>query len=137
MYRITFLAGLLLFFIAIVLFADRLSFIKNGIIAKATVIELKEKVDSDNGRSYPPVFRFNTRNNEEITFKHNVYSKPPSWSIGEETKIIYYKDLPGDIVILTYFGSFGLVVILVCLALVCFCISGGYYWSRNFFNTLT
>ncbi|HEX6431579.1 MAG TPA: DUF3592 domain-containing protein [Niastella sp.] len=137
MYSITFGAGLLLLVIGIFLFSDRMAFIKNGIVTVATVIELKEKVDSDSDKKYTPIFRFTTHNKEEIIYEYNVSTDPPAWSIGEETKVVYHKKLPHEVVLLTYFGSFGAVLILLSLALVCFSIAGGYYWSRNFFNSLT
>ena len=137
MYSITFWAGLVLLIIGIVLFKDRIAFIKNGVVTIATVIELKERIDSDNKKLYTPVFRFVTHDKEEIVYTYNVSGNPPAWSVGEETKIVYQKDLPHEPVLLTYFGSFGVVVILLSVALACFSIAGGYYLAKNFFNSLT
>lgn len=136
MYSITFWAGFILLVIGIVLFRDRIAFINKGNVTIATVIDLKENINSDNEKSYIPVFRFVTDKKEEIIYQDNVSSDPPAWSIGEETKVVYHKDTPHDVVILTYFSSFGVVVILLSLALVCFSISGGHYWARHFFKSL-
>lgn len=137
MYPISFWAGLILLVIGIVFFRERVAFIHKGNVTIATVIELKEKINSDNEKSYTAIFRFVTDNNEEIKFKDNISSDPPAWSIGEETKVVYDKNGPHDVVKLTYMGSFGVVVILLSLALVCFSFWFGEYWSRRFFNSLT
>ena len=136
MYSITFWAGLLLLAIGIFLFNDRIDLIKKGTVAVATVIELKEEVHR-HSKGYTPVFRFMTHDKEEIIYEHPISADPPVWSIGEEAKVVYQKDNPHKVVLLTYFGSFGLVIIFLSAALFCFCISGGYYWARNFFNSLT
>ena len=136
MFRIIFLAGIILLVIGIFLFKDRIAFLKNGIVTVATVIELKETSNSDNHKSHKPVFRFVTNNKEDIIFEHNVSSNPPSWSVGEETKVVYLKDLPHKVVLLTYFGSFGATVILLSLALVCISLSIWHYRAQQFFNSL-
>ena len=130
-------AGFLLLVIGIFVFKERIDFIKRGIVAIATVIELKEERDSDNGKSYTPVFRFITHNKEEIIHVHNVSTDPPSWSIGDEAKVVYHKDLPHKVVVLTYVSVFIVVLILFSLALIFLFISGAYFWSNRFFNTLT
>lgn len=134
-YSIIFWAGLLFLGIGISLFKDRIDFIKQGIITVAIVTELKENRDSD-GKSYTPVFRYRTNKKEEILHVHNVSTNPPSWSIGDEAKVVYHKYLPHNCIVLTYFGAFGATVVLLSIALVLLFISGAYYWSNRFFNTL-
>jgi hypothetical protein len=135
-YAITFIAGLILLIIGLVLLRNRITFIKNGMAAIATVKELKEVTDSDNSISYKPIFTFTTHNNEKRIHEHNVSSKPSSWSVGETVKVIYEKDNPAEIVVLTYFSAFGLTAILLSLALALVCFSAGYYWYQHFFNKL-
>lgn len=105
-------------------------------IAIAMVKELKEVTDSDNSTSYKPIFTFTTHNNEKRIYEHDVSSKPSSWYVGETIKVIYEKDNPAKVVVLTYFGAFGLIVILLSFALILVCFSAGYYWSQHFFNKL-
>jgi hypothetical protein len=135
-YTITFIAGLILLIIGLVLLRNRITFIKNGMLAIATVEELKEVTDSEKSTSYKPIFTFTTYNNEKRIHEHNVSSKPSSWSIGETIKVIYEKDNPAEVVVLTYFSAFGLIVILLSLAIALVCFSAGYYWSQHFFNKL-
>jgi hypothetical protein len=136
-YAITFIAGLILLIIGLVLLRNRITFIKNGMAAVATVKELKEVTDSDdNSISYKPIFTFTTYNNEKRIHEHNVSSRPSSWSVGDTVKVIYEKDNPAEVVVLTYFSAFGLVAILLSLALALVCFSAGYYWCQHFFNSL-
>jgi hypothetical protein len=136
MYSFLLAIGLLFFGTGTFVLYERVHFIKNGMVAVATVVDMNKREDSDGDMVYAPVFQFITHNNEKIIYQYSIASYPPDWSIGEKTKVVYQKDLPHEVVLLTYFGSFGVAVILLSIALACLSISIGYYWSRKFFNSL-
>jgi hypothetical protein len=125
--------GLLILTTGIFVFCSRIDSIKNGAVTVATVIELKKDLDSE---TYTPIFRFFTQNKEEVRFEDNVATDPPAWSIGEQVKVAYQKDSPRDVVVLSYFSSFGIAVILMSIALVLLFIAGANYWAKHFFRTL-
>lgn len=115
---------------------ERVDFIKNGTVAVATVVDMNGRENSDGDMTYAPVFLFINHNNEKIIYEYSIASHPPDWSIGEKAKVVYRKDFPGKVVLLTYFGSFGVAVILISIALACLSISIGYYWSKQLFNSM-
>lgn len=135
-YVFTFIAGLVTFFIGLLLLIDRILLIKKGNIAIATVIELKEDIDSDKNKTYKPVFKFTTQNNEEIIYEHSRFSSYGTWSIGEEIKVVYPTGSPYEIVLLTYFNSFGLSMLFFIVGFILIVISTGYFGAERFFNSL-
>lgn len=135
-YIFTFIAGLVTFFIGLLLLINRILFIKKGNIAIATVIELKEHIDSDKDKSYSPVFKFTTHNNEDLIYEPGHSSSPSSWSKGEEVKVAYTKEFPYEVILLTYFHSFGFSMLFFIVGLILIVISTGYFWAERFFNSL-
>lgn len=132
-----FTLGLGLLILGIWSLKNRIARIKNGNRAIATIIEIKEYFDSDNDRMYKPVFKFFTRNNEEIVFDHRVGSSSHRrWAIGKEVKVIYKAENPNKVILLTLFNAFAIPLILFILALLLLFISSGYYWAQYFFNSL-
>lgn len=133
----TFIMGLVLLIMGIKLLKDRIEHIKNGNRAIARVIEIKEYLDDDKAKMYKPVFKFLTNNNEEIIFEHRVGSSSDSrWPINKEVKVLYKMEDPNKVTLLTLFNSFGIPLTLLILASLLLFISGGYYWSQYFFNSL-
>lgn len=130
-YKILVAAGVILFLLAVYFFNKSVRFIKTGERATATVIEL---VKSTGGKStsYKPVFKFKTALNQEVIYRHNVSTSPPAWKIGEEAVIVYDSNNPQKAKLLTYFGSFGLSVILLALAMPLIVIGGGYFFSQSY-----
>ncbi|HEX6431578.1 MAG TPA: DUF3592 domain-containing protein [Niastella sp.] len=131
-----FIIGLVLLIVGLLFLKDRISYIKKGNKAIASVIETKEYLDSDNDKMYKPVFKFITHNNEEIIFECSGSSSRSMWPIGEEVKIVYNGENPNKMLLLTLFNAFGIPLILLTLALILLFIAGGYWWSQHFFNSL-
>ena len=133
----TFIIGLILLILGLKLLKDRIARIKNGNRAIATIIEIKDYLDSDKAKLYKPVFKFFTYNNEEIIFEHRVGSSSDRrWAIGKEVKVIYKAEKPNKLILLTLFNAFGIPLILLILAILLLFISTGYYWAQYFFNSL-
>lgn len=134
-YAITLTIGIIILIISLFLLKKSIAFIRNGEHAIATVIELKENKDSD-GTTYYPIFKFTTANNEEIIYKYNASTSPPSWSIGEHATIAYDSNNPKRAKLLTYFGAFIWTVVLMAIAMPLIVIGGGYYIAQSFLKEL-
>lgn len=136
MFILFIIAGMILTF-AIFLLIARIQYIKKGIVTEATVkhcyiVEAKSSDDSD---TLHVVFKFFTQNDEEIDFEE-TFGVSANWYPGDKAAIVYQTYNPQRVVFLTYWGSFGLVTILVSLALVLITIAAGYYQAEHFFNSL-
>jgi Protein of unknown function (DUF3592) len=130
-YAISLAIGIILLIISLFLLKESMSFIKNGERTKATVIEL-EKITHSKGATYKPVFKFNTILNQEIIYRHNVSSSPPTWKVGDETTVIYDLNDPQKVKLLSYFGVFSWTIILMAIAMPLIVIGGGYYIAQSF-----
>lgn len=135
-YGITFTVGIILFGIGLKFLNDRLSFLKKGEKASATVIELERSTDSDGGWVYKPVFKFSTRSKREVIYRGYFSSSPAGWRIGDVANVVYDVDDPDEVKVLTYFGTFGLPVVLLAVSLPFLLIGGGYFIAERFFKTL-
>lgn len=129
------IAGVLLI-LGLIFLRNAISNLRNGNKTIASVIEVKEYLDSENDKKYKPVYKFITHNNEEIFFERYGSSSRKTWSIGMEIKVVYSGANPNSILILTLFNAFGLPMILLTVALLLLFIAGGYYWSQHFFNSI-
>ena len=69
-----------------------------GIQAQGQVVSLAESCDED-GCSYSPVVRFQTRGGQSITFESSYSSSPPSYDIGERVTVYYLAESPGKAII--------------------------------------
>jgi hypothetical protein len=136
MFILFIIAGMILVF-AIFLLIVRIQYIRNGIITEATVVNcyIVEAKLSDESDTLHVVFRFNTLNNEEITFEEE-FGVTASWYPGDKATIAYQTYNPQHVVFLTYWGSFGLVTVLFSVALLLTLIAAGYYRAEHFFNSL-
>jgi hypothetical protein len=130
-YSISLAIGLILLVISLFIFKESLGFIKRSERAIATVIELVEIKDSE-GATYKPVFKFRSRYNQEIIYRHIVSSSPARWYVGEETTIAYDPVDPTVAKLLTYFGIFRWTIILMAIAMPLIVIGGGYYVAQSF-----
>lgn len=131
-----FISGVVLLIVGLIFLRNAISNIRNGNKAVASVIEVKEYLDSENDKMYKPIYKFITHNHEEILFERYGSSSRKTWAIGMEMKVVYDGANPGNVFILTFFNAFGLPVILLTAALLLLFIAGGYYWSQQFFNSL-
>jgi hypothetical protein len=133
-YGITLLGGLIVLFVAIILLRDRIAFLKKGSVVTASVVRIEEKRDLDGDKFFTPVFKFITHQNEKITFRSSISNSDKNWDIGEDVRVIYNTNDPHKVVVLTYFGAFGVIIILVTIALAMLCIGGGYYIAQYYLN---
>ena len=136
MFILFIIAGMILIFATFLLIV-RIRYIRNGIISEATVVncDIVESKLSDESDTLHVIFRFNTLNNEEITFEEE-FGVSANWRPGHKATITYQTYNPNHVVFLTYWGSFGLVTVLFSLALVLILIAAGYYRAEHFFNSL-
>lgn len=135
---ILFIIAGMVFAFGTILLVVRIQYIRNGIIAEATVAN--HKITKHNDPTIPdtfePIFKFYTVSNEEVLSTADKFGSDKSWQIGDKATIVYQSYNPQQVVLLTYWGSFGIVTGLFCVALVLILIAAGYYWSEHFFNSL-
>ena len=130
-YNIVLAIGCIILAISIFTLKRSLSFLKTSERAVAKVIEV-ERVSGNDGDTWKPVFKFKTSLNKEIIYRYPVSSSPPSWKLDDEATVAYDPNDPNEVKILTYFGSFGLSVVLMAIAMPLIVIGGGYYVSQYF-----
>lgn len=75
---------------------DTLEFVDSAEIASGSVVEVESRRDSDGDTLFYPVFEFTTAEGEDIQFRSNSGSNPPSHDQGEEVEIYYDPDQPYD-----------------------------------------
>lgn len=122
------LSGLTSLIIGLIYLRRRISFIKTGTETMATVIrievDVQKSTDSDNTTSdhttYTPHFKFITHDEKEIIFQHGKSRTWGKWSIGDQVKVFYNVYYPYDIVVGTFWGSYGkpIIFLLVAIALI-------------------
>ena len=97
----------------------RISFIRSGIETDATVIRIEVSInkseDADNTK-YIPHFKFTTHDEKEIIFVHGTSGKWGKWSIGDQIKVVYNDAFPYDMMVRTFWGTYGRSVILLSIA---------------------
>ncbi|MEO5682564.1 MAG: DUF3592 domain-containing protein [Chitinophagaceae bacterium] len=130
-YTITLAVGLLLLVVALSKLQKTLSFLKMSERATGTVIELERVKDSD-GDTFKPIFKFETKNHQQIIHRHIGSSNPSSWSVGDEVMIAYDSADPSEARVLTYFGTFSWTIILGAIAMPLIIVGGGYYVSLSY-----
>ncbi len=131
-YGILLAIGVLIFFFGFKKLKESLHLIKTGQQATATVVEMISYRDGDGDVLYKPIFEFTTVTNQKITYRHDIGSRPASWSVGDITGVFYPIDNPEQAKITTYFGLFGWSIVLFCIAAPLLIIGGGYFWALKF-----
>lgn len=130
-YSITLTIGIVLLVISLFVFKASLTFIKESDRAIGTVIDL-ERIKNKDGATYKPIFKFKTKTNQEVIYRHFSSSSPPSWDIGEEATIAYDPNNPTTAKLLTYFGAFSWTIALMAISMPLIVIGGGYYVVQGF-----
>ncbi|MEZ4881423.1 MAG: DUF3592 domain-containing protein [Flavobacteriaceae bacterium] len=134
-YQICLIAGLTLLVLSCFLLYRNISFLKNTERAKGEVIELKKIHRSTSKPTYKPVFEFVTKEGKTIMHTSMSSSNPPTWKQGEKVIYAYKSEAPDKGKIVTYYGVFGWVVALACLAFPLLIIGGGYFISEWYFQS--
>jgi hypothetical protein len=132
-YSILLITGVILFIASTIVFKKSLALIKAGNKTTATVIDLQRGLENHSS-DLTPIFKFTTTTGEEITFKGFGASSPPAYDIGETVNIVYDIDKPNNAKVLSYFGAFGLSIILAAIALPMILISAGYFFVQQFLS---
>ena len=117
-------AGLLCLFFAFKQYRKTQELLMEGIKTKGTCIRLIENSDSD-GTTYTPVFEFKDSTKGVRTWTAGVSSSPPAYKIGETAKLVYDPN-DDDVKIISFWGLYRWVVLLLCFASPLLIISGGY-----------
>lgn len=134
-YQICLLAGLILLVLSGYLLFRNITFLKTSERATGEVIELKKIHRSTSKSTYKPIFEFVTKEGKTIIHTSLTSSNPPSWKLGEKAVYAYKPDAPDKGKIVTYYGVFGWVVALACLAFPLMIIGGGYYLSEWYLHS--
>ena len=129
-YYITLALGLLFLVIAIYSFRNTIAFLKKGDKATATVVDL-HRYESE-GEVFAPIFTFQTKDNQLITYELAEGSNPPAWIIGETTTVIYDPSDPSKVSLYSYFRVFIWTLVLLSIALPLIVIGGGYFIAEKF-----
>lgn len=130
-YRILLILGIALLLIASVILKQSLAFVARSERAIGTVTEL-EAFSDDEDDALSPVFKIITKDNQEIIYRHNFSTSPPSWDIGEQATFLYDPLHPAAVRLSTYFGVFGWSVVLMGLAVFLMTIGGSYFLLRRY-----
>ena len=87
--------GIIMLVIGVRLWLGTSQFIAHAHGAIGTVIELREKRDSDGDTMYAPVVRF-AADGREVTFVSNTSSRPAAYHVGEAVEVLYAPGNPDD-----------------------------------------
>ena len=120
------LSALILVYFAYKQYINTTELRQSGVKTTAKVIDLIE-VSGDDGYTYKPVFQYTDRSQNIITFNSEISSKPASYKIGDTVKIIYSKN-GDDRKVVSFWGLYRWVVILLSIASPLLIIGGGYIW---------
>ncbi len=120
------LSALILVYFAYKQYINTTELRQSGVKTTAKVIDLIE-VSGDDGYTYKPVFQYTDRSQNVITFNSEISSKPASYKIGDKVKIIYSKN-GDDRKVVSFWGLYRWVVILLSIASPLLIIGGGYIW---------
>ncbi len=131
-YGISLSVGIILFVISLFLLKNTMDFLKQSEKVIGKVAALERVNDSDGKDSFKPIFKFTTSRKEEIFFTYNISSSPPDWMVGDEEMIAYDPNNPTSAKLLTYFGTFGWVIILMAIATPFIIAGAGYFAAQQF-----
>ncbi len=134
-YSIILIVGVALLIIATIFLGNSIKLIKNGTRAIATVVDLESSIGS-NSTEFTPIFKFTSSNGEEITFKGFGASSPPAFNVGEKVKVVYNPQNPSEAKAMTYFGLFGLSIIMGAVSIAMIIVSGGYFLAQKYLSEL-
>ena len=124
--------------LGIYLLISRIRFLKNGIIAEATIegVHIVKSDDPETEDTNYPILKVYDINNEELIFQTEDLTVDGPWQRGDKITIVYMQHKPQHAISLTYGGSFGIIIILFSVALVLIIFATGYYWAQHFFDNL-
>ncbi len=86
--------------------------INKGVPVSAEVISMETKHGRKNKIMYTPVVRFTTAKGDAISTQLDVSSSSPAYDIGQKVPVIYQPTEPTDVMLDTFFGKYGISLIL-------------------------
>ena len=102
--------GLFTLFVSFRSLKSVLRLLKSG---ERTLAKVVSHVSGVRKRGYFPVFQFFTLQNEAIFYKYTVSD---TYSLGDEIVLIYNKDNPKEVILLTFWGKYHIVVLTLIFA---------------------
>ena len=128
-----FASSLVLLIIGTAFLLDRIKYLKKGNIAIATLFKQEETLDSDDNTVYVPYFKFTTRSNIEIIYKHRSTQRQYRWKTGDQITMVYREGLSGihDKLPLIFYDAFGLSAFLLTLGVFILTITCGKYCNAS------
>ncbi|WP_425489787.1 DUF3592 domain-containing protein [Hymenobacter citatus] len=103
----------------------------------ATVVRVDREKDSDGDTTYRAVFSYTTPGNQEFIYTQTSSSNPAAWEVGEQVRIVYDKENPGDAIVLSFFEAFGMIIILAIISCVLLIVGGGHYFANKLFESVS
>ena len=126
-------SGLVLLIIGTAFLFDRINYLKKGTIATATLFKQEETTDGDDNTCYIPYFKFTTRSNIEVIYKHRSTQWKYRWTMGDKIIMVYREGLSGihDKLPLIFYDAFGLSSFLLTLGVFILTITFGNYFNAS------
>ncbi len=128
-------SGLLLCYLGYSVFQKTVKFLNTGNRARATVSEVKKEFifrEKDYEAIYTPVFRFTTPEGKEILYEYNVSSSKPEFKAGDTVMLAYKTGEPEKPMLLSYYGTFLVSLLLLLAGSPLVVIGGSYVITRLF-----
>lgn len=114
-YSVLFALGCFLAYYAWTQFQKSQDLLNKGVRTTATVVGYNTS-KGKNGTLYAPIFEFNDRSHELVTFTSNINNSPPAYEIGEDVKIVYNNRNTQDVKVVSFWGLYRARVILLMIA---------------------
>lgn len=124
-YSTLFALGSVLTYFAWMQYKESQKLLNKGEHSTAKVIAY-ETSSSKKGKHYASIFEFKDHTQNLITFTSSINSSPPTHDIGEMVTIVYNKNNPYDVKVISFWGLYRWSVILLMLASPLLVIGGSY-----------
>ncbi|WP_425514668.1 DUF3592 domain-containing protein [Hymenobacter profundi] len=136
-YNIICIAGVFFLVVSLLSLRSRIHTIKTQESTTATVIRIDCEKDNEGDNTYRAIFRYTTRNNQELIYTQTSSTNPAAWEVGEQVRIVYDPENPIDAIMLSFFEAFGMIVILLIVSLAMLVVGGGHYFANKLFESIS
>jgi len=126
LYGILLIAALVLICFAMIDYNKTAKLLGEGIKAEGRVIELIEVHDGD-GYTYKPVFEYYDRDNIRREYRPNFSSSPSPYEVNDIVEVVYNPKALFEHKIVSYWGLYRMVIILLSIASPLLVISCGFF----------
>ena len=111
---------------------DTRQFMSGALIAEGTVTDLSESIDpDDNSSTWYPIVQFTARNDQEVEFRSNIGSNPPSFEIGDIVEVAYQPDNVESARVNTFGQLWTMSLILGFLSTIFGCFSFAFWYTNR------